>query len=123
MFLERFVEAKDFKDTIYCFVGDKDNSIMNKTIKLSEEVGEVSSNILAYLDADNKSKSAVKDLEDKGKINAVVEEILDVILVADDLLEKIRYANDIDADSFDELCKNILSKKISKWKNKIKERR
>ncbi|MGL5757046.1 MAG: MazG-like family protein [Paraclostridium sp.] len=98
----------DFKDIEKLTVIDK-KTLVERTLKLSEEVGEVAQAVLSYSDAcgcgyKNKTK------ED------VVEECLDVIIVASAIIAQ-SYDNDIDIES----VKEIYSKKLSKWKEKCEK--
>lgn len=81
-------------------------TLTERTLKLSEEVGEVAQAVLSYTNAcgcgyKNKSK------ED------VVEECLDVIIVASAIISQ-SYDNDVDIENII----NIYNKKLNKWREK-----
>lgn len=84
-------------------------TLLERTLKLSEEVGEVAQAMLSYSNVcgcgyKNKSK---EDL---------VEECLDVIIVASSIISQ-SYDNDVDMET----VKSIYDKKLSKWKEKCEE--
>lgn len=102
-----------------CQEADSENILAYKIMKLSEECGEVNAAFLALIGAANKSKSAVKEAEEKGKVLALTEEVLDVILVAEDILYKLKKDfNELD----DKAIKELELKKYEKWNKKIKEK-
>ena len=102
-----------------CQEADSDNILAYKIMKLGEECGEVNAAFLALIGAANKSKSAVKEAEEKGKVLALTEEVLDVILVAEDILYKLKKDfNELD----DKVIKELELKKYEKWNKKIKEK-
>lgn len=81
-------------------------TLVERTLKLSEEVGEVAQAVLSYSNAcgcgyKNKSK------ED------IVEECLDVIIVASAIISQ-NYDNNIDIEN----VKKIYREKLDKWKDK-----
>ncbi|MCR8744074.1 MazG-like family protein [Romboutsia lituseburensis] len=81
-------------------------TLVERTLKLSEEVGEVSQAVLSYTNAcgcgyKNKSK------ED------IIEECLDVIIVASAIISQT-YNNKIDEEKVIQIYKS----KLSKWKSK-----
>ena len=81
-------------------------SLVERTLKLSEEVGEVAQAVLSYSNAcgcgyKNKSK------ED------IIEECLDVIIVASAIISQ-NYDNKIDIENI----KKIYNEKLEKWKDK-----
>ena len=81
-------------------------SLVERTLKLSEEVGEVAQAVLSYSNAcgcgyKNKSK------ED------IIEECLDVIIVASAIISQ-NYDNKIDIENI----KKIYHEKLEKWKDK-----
>ncbi len=81
-------------------------TLVERTLKLSEEVGEASQAVLSHSNAcgcgyKNKSK------ED------IVEECLDVIIVASSIISQ-SYDNNVDIESI----KNVYNKKLNKWKEK-----
>jgi len=96
-----------------CVRGDSFTPIMNKILKLMEETGELSSIWLAYIDSNNKSKSATKQLEN-GK-DVIMEEALDVLLVTLDLIANLKNKLDLT----DEQIAEIFNKKVEKWDKKL----
>ena len=85
-------------------------TLVERALKLSEEVGEVAQAVLSYSNAcgcgyKNKSK------ED------VVEECLDVIIVASAIISQ-SYDNDVDM----EYVKNTYRNKLNKWKEKCENK-
>lgn len=79
-------------------------NISSKVIKLSEEVGEVSAEYLAFAGTSNRSASA------EGKIENLLEEAIDVFIVAVDLINTIPLSS--------ETTTKILAKKLKKWEAK-----
>ena len=92
-------------------------TLLERTLKLSEEVGEVAQAMLSYSNAcgcgyKNKSK---EDLVEE----PVAEETTapeDVIIVASSIISQ-SYDNDVDMET----VKSIYDKKLSKWKEKCEE--
>ena len=85
-------------------------TLLERTLKLSEETGEVAQAVLSYSNAcgcgyKNKSK---EDL---------LEECIDVIIVASSIISQ-SYDNDVDIEK----VKSIYNKKLAKWKEKCEER-
>ena len=81
-------------------------TIEQRTLKLTEEAGEVAQAILSYINAcgcgyKNKSKYDI------------TEECLDVIIVASSIISQ-NYDNEVDI----EFVKEIYNKKLEKWKEK-----
>lgn len=76
-----------------------------KFLKLTEEVGEVSSAYLAYAKCPNASKS------EEGTVDNLAEEILDTIIVCNDLLNNLPVSA--------EYLKAIADRKLAKWESKI----
>ena len=77
------IDYIDFKRLETLSDGDTDVRLYQKIIKLSEEVGELSQEFLAYDISENRSKSA------SGSVINVMEETCDVINVAMDILNKL----------------------------------
>lgn len=84
-------------------------TLLERTLKLSEEVGEVAQAMLSYSNACGcgYKKKSKEDL---------VEECLDVIIVASSIISQ-SYDNDVDIET----VKSIYNKKLSKWKEKCEE--
>ena len=84
-------------------------TLLERALKLSEEVGEVAQAMLSYSNACGcgYKKKSKEDL---------VEECLDVIIVASSIISQ-SYDNDVDMETI----KNIYNKKLSKWKEKCEE--
>lgn len=80
---------------------DKDVELSDKVVKLFEEGGELAQAVLAFKGAKNKSASA------SGDVLEVVEEALDVMNVAADII------NIMDVDS--KTIREISDRKLSKW--------
>lgn len=83
--------------------------LIERALKLSEEVGEVSEAILSY---SNACGCGYKNKDKKD----VIEECLDVIIVATSLISQVS-DNDVD----EKLVEELYSKKINKWKQKSEE--
>lgn len=81
-------------------------TLVERTLKLSEEVGEVSQAVLSY------SKACGCEYKNKTKED-VVEECLDVIIVASSIISQ-SCENNVDLEE----VKKIYDKKLSKWKEK-----
>lgn len=84
---------------------DRKLNISAKALKLSEEVGEVSTEVLSYIGASNTSKSAV------GTTEALAEEVLDVIIVAHSILAELNLSENT--------LRTIAGTKLNKWQAKI----
>lgn len=84
----------------------RDNlTLLMKSVKLGEEAGEASAEVLAAVEAPNRSRSAV------GTPEALAEEILDTIIVAKSML--------VDTGLSVEALEQIANKKLAKWESKI----
>ncbi|WP_250673028.1 MazG-like family protein [Paraclostridium ghonii] len=86
-----------------------EKTIEQRTLKLTEEAGELAQAILSQTNAcgcgyKNKSKQDI------------TEECLDVIIVASSIISQ-NYNNKVDI----ELIKNIYNKKLQKWKEKCEK--
>jgi NTP pyrophosphatase (non-canonical NTP hydrolase) len=77
--------------------------LANKIIKLGEETGEVSQAYLQFVGSANVSKSASG--------SDLIEECMDVINVAMDIINAIGIS--------DEDAKEIFDKKLNKWESKL----
>lgn len=97
----------DFKEIKRLNLIDK-KSLMERALKLSEEVGEVSQ---AVLSSSNVCGCGYKE---KTKED-IVEECLDVIIVASSIISQ-SYDNEINMDEI----VNIYKKKLKKWEEKCK---
>jgi len=100
-----------------CQESDFQVPLYQKICKLGEESGEAQSAFLVYDEARNKSGSTTKEAEIKGKELLLIEEILDTILVAEDIIYKIQKENNISQEVID----NIKLKKYQKWYDKIQK--
>jgi len=98
-----------------CVDGDATNLVINKILKLQEEVGELAAIWLAKINASNKSGSSVRQLEEDP--SAVMEEALDVLLVTIDLIEAIKNHEKIS----DDVIANIFNRKVRKWARKLEK--
>jgi DNA-directed RNA polymerase subunit RPC12/RpoP/NTP pyrophosphatase (non-canonical NTP hydrolase) len=94
-----------------CMEANLSNPLYNKIIKLQEESGEVASEFLKMINAQNASKSA------NGSVESLFEEVVDVIIVAKDILYNL---NKMNPDKLN--YKQVLSKKIDKWYSKLKDK-
>lgn len=89
---------------------DMDSWILtDKGLKLSEETGEALAEILSYIGANNKSKSA------KGTPEALAEELIDVIIVAKSTILNMGLST--------EKLNDIVDAKLDKWEAKIHKRK
>ena len=89
---------------------DSHVSLENKVIKLFEEGGELSQEVLKYVGSPNASKSA------KGTKETVLEEACDTINVVMDIVNLV--ADDEEAEAF---VREIFAAKLNKWERKTKE--
>lgn len=85
-------------------------TIEQRTLKLAEEIGELSQAILSQTNAcgcgyKNKSKQDI------------TEECLDVIIVASSIISQ-NYNNEVDIG----IVKDIYNKKLTKWKEKCEQK-
>jgi len=117
MMLE-FLKKIDFKALDICIKEDSDNPLHYKLLKLSEEVGELSSLWLAYKACSNRSKSSLDQLQSKGGF-AIMEEALDVLLVILDIIVNLKKELGI---SDEEIIK-IFNSKTDKWLRKLQTSR
>jgi NTP pyrophosphatase (non-canonical NTP hydrolase) len=85
---------------------DKDVPLYQKIIKLQEEIGEVAQEFLAFDGAKNASKSAKGD--------KLLEEVIDVLIVAKDIINAMADKSSTPVDEIVELCNT----KLDKWYNK-----
>ena len=109
----KFLNSINWELFNVCIKDDSCTPIANKMLKLMEETGELSSVWLAYIDSNNKSKSATKQLEN-GK-DVIMEEALDVLLVILDLIGNLKH----ELCLTDEQIAEIFNKKVDKWDNKL----
>ena len=84
-------------------------TLTDKGLKLSEETGEALAEILSYIDANNKSKSA------KGTPEVLAEELIDVIIVAKSAI--------LNTGLSSEELNDIVDAKLDKWESKIRKRK
>ena len=91
-------------------VVDNGVSLQNKIIKLFEEGGELSQEVLSFIGSPNASKSA------EGTKESVLEEACDVINVIMDIVNTV--ADDEESEQF---VVDIFSKKLDKWEYKTKK--
>ena len=85
-------------------------TLLERTLKLSEETGEVAQAVLSY------SKACGCGYKNKSKED-LLEECIDVIIVASSIISQ-SYDNDVDIEK----VKSIYNKKLAKWKEKCEER-
>ena len=85
-------------------------TLLERTLKLSEETGEVAQAVLSY------SKACGCGYKNKSKED-LLEECIDVIIVASSIISQ-SYDNDVDIEN----VKRIYNKKLVKWKEKCEER-
>ena len=81
------------------------DTVSDKLIKLQEELGEASSEHLAVIGTNNKSKSAV------GTKEARLEELIDVLITTVDLINNCK----VDGVNTDD----IIDRKLAKWAAKF----
>lgn len=84
-------------------------TLTDKGLKLSEETGEALAEILSFINASNKSKSA------KGTPEALAEELIDVIIVAKSAI--------LNTGLSSEELNDIVDAKLDKWESKIRKRK
>ena len=104
----------DFEKLQRLSEADKDVPLYKKVMKLHEEAGEVAQEFLAWDDKitgvkTNSSKSA------QGTIEAVIEEVCDVLNVAIDVLNAI----EIKYPDKSEYIAKRFQEKLDKWESKI----
>jgi NTP pyrophosphatase (non-canonical NTP hydrolase) len=88
-------------------VSDNEVPLVNKALKLSEEVGEFSQAMLKHLGSKNVSASAGNKKEN------VLEELCDVINIAVDIINAMGFT--------DEETSKMFEKKLDKWEAKTKK--
>ena len=113
--IENIVDIDFLKEK--CQEEDLQTPLYQKICKLGEEAGEAQSAFLVYDNAKNKSGSTTKEAEEKGKELLLIEEVLDTILVAEDIIYKIQKMNNIDPDKIED----IKIRKYQKWLGKIQK--
>ena len=90
---------------IYEASGLDNLGIIEKTLKATEELGEMSAEVLKFEESTNASGSA------KGTHEAILEEACDTVICVFDVLAKLGYNSDT--------INAMLEKKVGKWKRKV----
>jgi len=93
------------------------SELPTQVIKLQEEAGEVAAAYLAYAGTNNASGSALKE---EDLYSALLEEVIDVMIVCADIVNKMTIDEDEHGVFYDgeAKLKKLVDRKLTKWGSK-----